>query len=256
MRKLATTLFALGLCAAFAASASATVLLSEGFSYPNGDLVPNGGWATHSGAASDVTMSSGRAVATMYNAAFDKDDNKSFAAQSTSTPTYACFEVTIPDPGGSPRPNYFAHLKDAGTTNFLARVYVLPSGPTGFTFGISVSSSSSTVLPVAWGSTLSYGTRYFVVIKYDPAISRATLWVNPASEASTSVSHTNTTTAISISTFALRQSNSVPTGLSGGSVGWTASVDNVGVGTTFSDACFQVTPATNSTWGGVKLHYR
>jgi hypothetical protein len=192
----------------------------------------------------------------MYNAAFDKDDNKSFAAQSTSTPTYACFEVAIPDPGGSPKPNYFAHLKDATATNFFARVYVLPLGATGFTFGISISSTSATVLPVPWGSALSYNTRYFVVIKYDPAANTAKLWVNPVTEASTSVSHINTTTAAAISSFALRQSNSLPTGMSGGAVGWVASVDNVGVGTTFSDACFQVTPAKSSTWGQIKQIYR
>jgi hypothetical protein len=251
-------LAALALCAAFASTSSATVLLSEGFSYGNGDLVPNGGWATHSGAASDVQVNTGRAVATMWLASADKDDNKTFTARTTSDVTYACFEATVPDPGGSPKPNYFAHFKDTGTSSFLARVYVLPSGATGFTFGITISSSSATVLPVPWGSTLSYGTRYFVVIKYDPAANQAKLWVNPVNEASTSVTHSPTpaATAVAISAFALRQSNSAPTGVTGGTAGWTVSVDNLGVGTTFDDACFQVTPTRGATWGQVKTLYR
>jgi hypothetical protein len=256
MKKLATSLLALAAVAAFAIPAHATTLLSEPFSYPDGNLAGNGGWTTHSGSASDISVTGARALATEWNAAFDKDDNTTFAAQSTSVPTYACFQVTIPDPGGSPKPNYFAHLKDASATIFLARLYVLPSGATGFTFGITVSSSSATVLPVPWGSALTYGAQYNVVIKYDPTTSTATLWVNPVNEASTNVSHTNTTTAAAISSFALRQSNSAPTGVTGGSVGWVAYVDNVGVGTTFNDACYQVTPTKSNTWGQLKVIYR
>src|SRR5262245_14426350 len=100
MRKTAISLFVLGIAAvAFAATASATVLLSEGFSYPNGNLAGNGTWLTHSGAGTDIQVVSGRANGNMANA---PDDNASFAAQPTTAPTYACFEVTIPDPGGSP----------------------------------------------------------------------------------------------------------------------------------------------------------
>jgi hypothetical protein len=33
-------------------------------------------------------------------------------------------------------------------------------------------------------------------------------------------------------------------------------VDNLGVGTMFDDACFQVTPTKGSTWGQLKVRYK
>jgi len=259
MRKTVIALLALASTAAFlAAPASATVLLSEGFAYSDGNLVPNGGWATHSGAGGiDIQVVSSRAVGNMNNA---PDDNRSFTAQPTTAPTYACFEVTIPNPNGSPHPNYFAHLKDTGTSNLFARVYVVPVGASGFTFGLTFGATSATVAPVPWSaSSLNYDTPYQIVIKYDPASVTATMWVNPASEASPSISHTGTGSGISISSFALRQSASAPTlpsGYPAGSVWWTYSVDNVGAGTTFNDACYQATPTKGSTWGEIKSIYR
>jgi hypothetical protein len=254
MRKIATILLALAFCVAFAGIASATVLLTEGFSYANGNLVPNGGWATHSGSGTDVQVLGGRAQGNMNNA---PDDNVSFTAQTATAKTYACFEVMIPDPGGSPHPNYFAHLKDSGTSNFAARVYVLPAGASGFTFGLTASSTSTTVQPVPWSTTpLSYGTTYFITIMYDASAGSAQLWVNPVNEFSPSITATSTSTGFLISSFALRQSSSLPTGVTGGAVWWNYSVDNVGVGTTFSDACYQVTPTRGTTWGQLKTLYR
>ena len=124
MRKTTIALLALALAVPFAAStASATVLVSEGFSYANGNLVPNGGWANYSGTGTDVLIQSGRAVGDGNNA---PDDHILFPAQPTNSTTYACFEVTIPDPLGAPKPIYFAELKDAGSANLVSRVYVLP----------------------------------------------------------------------------------------------------------------------------------
>lgn len=260
MRKIATSLLALALCAAFAGAASATVLMSEGFTYPDGNLVPNGGWATHSGTGTDIQVLAGRAIGNMANA---PDDNRAFPAQPTTSSTYACFEVTIPDPGGSPKAVYFAHLKDTGTTNFFSRVYVLPvAGSNGFTFGLSFASTSTTTVgAVPWStSSLSYNTPYVIVIKYDPVSLTSTMWVNPAGEGSPSISQTGTGTGIAISSFALRQSSTAaaqpPTSVPSGTANFTFSLDNLGVGTTFSDACYQYTPTKSSSWGQVKVLYR
>ena len=56
MRKTAIMLLALGLAAAAAAPAFAVSLMTESFTYPNGNLVPNGGWATHSGTGTDIQV--------------------------------------------------------------------------------------------------------------------------------------------------------------------------------------------------------
>ena len=259
MRKITTSLLALALCTGLAGSVSATVLMSEGFGYANGNLVPNGGWANFSGAATDIQVTSGRAVGSGPNA---NDDHKLFAVQPTTSKTYACFEVVIPAVVGAPKPIYFAMLKDGGTSIFVSRVYVLPITG-GWTFGISHSSTNTTTAGVTpWSaSTLAYDTRYFIVIDYDPVAKSSRLWVNPVNELSTSVTNTNAAAAaVGVAGFGLRQSASAsalpPSPSYVGAADWGFSVDNLGVGTTFDDACFQVTPTKGSTWGQVKVRYK
>ena len=59
-----------------------------------------------------------------------------------------------------------ALLSDGGSSNLMARVYVMPvAGSTGnFTFGISVySCASPACTPVAWTGTLAFNTTYNLV---------------------------------------------------------------------------------------------
>lgn len=263
MKKIATTLMAACLLGAMLAGpASAVILVSEGFSYPNGNLVPNGGWANYSGANVDIQVANGRAVggAVPNN---QNDDHILFAAQPTNAKTYACFEVMIPTPAaaGAPKAIYFASLKDAGATNLVSRVYVLPLAGGGWTFGLSHSSTSATVGVVAWPNALNYDTSYRLVVNYDPGLKTSTLWVNANVESDPSVSITNSATAaLAVSGFGLRQSNSASTLPASpsyaGTVDWNFSVDNLGVGTSFNDACYQVTPTHGATWGKIKTLYR
>jgi hypothetical protein len=242
MRKTAIGFVSMALIAMATAPAFSAVLMSEGFSYANGNLVPNGGWATHSGTGTDIQVASGRAVVDMNSA---PDDNKTFAAQGATGKTYYCLEVLIPAITGSPRLNYFAHLKDTGTVNFAGRLGVAPSG-TGFTFAVG---STAFTTPTSWTSQLAYGTSYRVVISYDAATGTSEMWVNPANELSPKVTSTGTP-GTNVSAFALRESNT------GTGTLWKASVDNVGVGTTFNDACTQITPTQSDTWGRLKMRYR
>ena len=82
-----------------------------------------------------------------------------------------------------------------------------------------------------------------------------------ASEVSTSVTNVNAAiAALAVSGFGLRQSASASTLPASpsyaGTADWGFSVANLGVGTTFIDACGQITPAKTSTWGHVKSLYR
>jgi hypothetical protein len=258
MRKTAIGFVAAALIAIAAAPSFATVLLSESFTYPNGDGLLMHGWVpTGANVGTDITVLAGRANGDCANT---PDDNKGFAAQTGLT--YCCFEVMIPDPGGSPKTIYFQHNSDGGASNFGARVYVMPTavGATTFTFAISHSSTNAGVGVVPWTATsLSYGVSYRVVTKYDPANNTSTLWVNPANESSTSVSQIGTASIASVSAVCLRQSATaatLPAGTPSGSANWKFSVDNLGVGTTFNDACAQITPTSNPTWGQVKMIYR
>ena len=259
MKRLATLAALLALSAT---PSFATVLLSDSFTYPNGDLSVNAPWAVYSGTPpTDIQVSAGRVVINHNNA---PDDHALFTVQSTSTKTYACFDVIVPNPGGAPKPVYFFELKDNGASNLVSRVYVLNSGA-GFVFGVSHSTTSATVGLTPWGSVLTYGTKYNVVVNYDPVNHSSTLWVNPATELSTSVTDANAAIpALAVQGVGFRQSATAATlppaqaSLYAGGVNATVSVDNLGVGTTFTDACaqYQSTPAQRSTWGQVKQIYR
>jgi hypothetical protein len=262
MRKIAIAFLVLGLAASFAVTpASATNLVSESFSYPNGNLVPNGGWANYSGAVTDIQVASGRATGgAIGNPA--NDDHKLFAAQPVTAQTYACFQVIIPAVAGAPKPIYFLELKDAGAANLVSRVYVLPLAGGGWTFGISHSSTSTTVGVTPWTAALSFDTPYVVAINYDPVAKSSTLWVNPVNQASPSVTDANPLIpALAVSGVGLRQSNAASALPASppyaGTTDWNYSVDDLGVGTTFDDACnYGPTQTRSSTWGQVKTLYR
>lgn len=259
MKKLVTTfaLLALGLIAS--TPSMAVTLLTDSFTYPAGNLAGNGGWSTFSGANVDIQVDGlGRATGAGPNA---NDDHVLFAAQSTSSTTYACFDVTIPTIAGQPKPIYFAMLKDAGTSIFVSRLYVLPVAAGGWTLGISHSSTSATVGVTPWTAALSSGVTYHVVINYNPVAKTSTLWVNPANELSPSVTDTNAAAvAVAVQGFGLRQSATAATLPAAppyaGTQDWGFIVDNLGVGTTFAEACEIVTPTQPTTWGSVKGLYR
>jgi hypothetical protein len=249
--KLMTAVLAITALAA-ASPALAVNLLGEPFSYPDGGIVAvsGGNWANHSGTGTDITIVSGTAQGDMLNA---PDDNRTFAAQGVAAKTFACFKVTIPNPGaGTVSTNYFAHFKDTGTSNFMARVFVAPQGAT-FAFGITAGSSTT---PTVWPTALNYGQSYYVVIDYDAAAGTSDLWVDPTVESDPKVSSSLPAgaTGIAVSAFALRESS---TQTPAGSLRWKFIVDDLGVGTTFSDACYSgPTPTKGSTWGRLKAIYR
>jgi len=260
MRRTAIACVSLGLASfALTAPASATVLMSETFTYANGNLVPNGGWSTHSGSGVDIQVSSGKIQGNNLNA---PDDNKTFTPQPVTGKTYACFQITIPTPGAPPDSNYIAHFMDATTTNFFARVWVGAAGATlasGFKFGISSTTCAcnQNCVPTWWASALNYDQLYTVTISYNGANGVAELWVDAANELSTKITNTATAATGQMQKFAFRQSSSPPTSCPSGNFDWKYTVDNLGVGTTFTDACNGgPTPARQSTWGQLKVIYK
>jgi hypothetical protein len=242
--------------------ASAGSLLTETFTYPDGDLTANATWSVFSGTPpTDIKVVSGRAVGTGANI---PDDQTQFTPQLTTAKTYYCFGVTISDPGGAPKAVYFAMLKDATTSNFVARCYVLPLTAGGWTFGLSSSSTNTTLATITpWSTTsLNYGQEYRIVVNYDAPNHAATMWVDANSEADPSITSVNTAIPSNpVQSFCLRQSGSASTFIpnavfNAGAVNWTYSVDNLGVGTSMVDACDVITPVDHTTWGRVKTIYR
>jgi len=263
MRKTATSILAGLVFTAFASAAMAGSLLTETFTYPDGDLITNAGWSSYSGAgAGDIAVSSGQAIGKTVQ--FPDDHRALTSARLASDKTYFCFNVSIADPGGAPKLVYFAELKDAGSSLIVGRTYVVPLSIGGFTFGVSTTSTNTTTQSVTpWSLvSLNYGQTYKVVVAYDGTAKNATLWVDPVNDASPNVVDSNAGAAsVAVTHFGLRQSNSasafVPNpNFNGGGVDWVYTVDNVGVGVSMADACDAIVPAGKTTWGKIKSIYR
>jgi hypothetical protein len=203
----------------------ASVLFSDNFSsYTNGNLVGQGGWAAFSAAGSTPVQVSGGSISLDQGAGSREDvDHDLGATLGTGDTWYYSMNVDVT---ANSSLVYFAMFLQ-GTGNFEGKLFVAPSTVGGdFVFGITGSASAA---PTTWGTGLSFGTDYQIVVSYDFDTTNATLWVDPTSQSSTSVSNIGSfddaATAI-----AFRQgtgSTSIQT------------IGNLIVGTTFGD----VTPA-------------
>ncbi len=157
MHKTVHALLALSSAAILASPALATNFVSEPFSYLNGNLVPNGGWATSSGIGTDIQVIGNYAEGDMNQV---RADELAFPAQGLTGVTYSSFRVRILQPvSGVPRRNYFAHMKDTGTSNARAKIWVMGAGSstTTFYFGVSVAGTHPATLRVSAATTR--GTR-------------------------------------------------------------------------------------------------
>jgi hypothetical protein len=227
---------------ALASPAFAAHFWTDSFTYSDGSLptVSGGLWVRHNGTTLlDPQVISGVAQVNMTQA---PDDSRSFTPRANGDKTYACFRFMLPDPQGAPSSGYFAHFKDAGTFNFVARTFVQPMSP-AYTLGISSYNGAVT----NWPSVLNYGQWYTVIISWDGSTTLAEMWIDPVNESSPKVTAIHTASlAFALQGFALRQ-------FSGNWLGW---VDDVGVGTTFDEACYDVVPTQPTTWGQLKANYR
>ncbi len=205
------------LAAVAATTAQASVLANETFTYNNGNLVGNGGWAAHSGAGSvPVQVTSGAAV--LAQGSLTREDvNLGVTAIGAGQTYYAGFDLT--NAGGN-QTVYFAHFLQ-GASTFRGRVFITAGSSGDFTVGLS----DTATLNQTWATGLTFGTTYRVVVSYDFDTGTNKLWVNPATESSTSLTATGTAST-AVAGFALRQAagNSVQT------------IDNLIVATSFAEA--------------------
>lgn len=249
MRKATIALLSLGLVVALAAPAVAGDLVAETFTYPDGNLTANAAWTAHSGAGAKVIQVGLGKVTLQQSSGSGEDVNTPYTARTATDKTYACFTVSVPTATFTGQ-TYFAHFKDTGTLNFRARVFVVPPAAGG-DYTLALSNDGAGAAPVLWGADLTFGVDYTVVTSYNAATGGAELWVNPANEASTSISQADGDgIGTLISTYAFRQATPAS-----GAVNQI--IDNLGVGTTFDAACTSdPTPNNRSTWGQIKTIYR
>eukprot|EP01108_Squamamoeba_japonica_P000867 TRINITY_DN1317_c0_g1_i7.p1 TRINITY_DN1317_c0_g1~~TRINITY_DN1317_c0_g1_i7.p1 ORF type:complete len:554 (-),score=190.37 TRINITY_DN1317_c0_g1_i7:95-1756(-) len=225
-------LLVFSLCALIA-TGLAELLISEDFDYPDGPLVGNGDWQSHSGAdPNDLLVSSGAALINQ-NGTVAADVNLAFAQQSGVI--YYAADVSVSASASAISGSdfeFFIHFKNAGTI-FRARVDVVSPAMGGdFRFGLSTSGGTAEAFTAV---DLEFGTVYRIVVKYDPVNDQAQLWVDPTAESDPSVSGLTGSGTTTMEAIALRQSSA--------SSDEAVTVDNLAVGTTFAS----VTPPLECT---------
>jgi hypothetical protein len=192
------------------------LLLEEDFDYPNGALVgvDTSPWVTHSGTTNQVNIVAGEVE-------LSQGDSEDVSAMLFGGPygstdggmLYAGFTLTLQTlPAGAG--TYFAHFKGASATAHRGRVFVTSNGATPGAYRVGVSNGSSSVTTEAIiQRDLMPNATYAIMIGYDLASATTRLWLDQANEADPSVAAADSTSAISISAFALRQSFSIEDGM-------------------------------------------
>jgi hypothetical protein len=183
------------------------VIVTDNFTYADGSLVPNGGWANHSGTAGDMLVASGQVVVEHGT----PSEDASLAFTPVTGNIYYAIDFSVDDLGAPYSSagtdfEYFAHFKN-GATNFSARVDIVP--PTGGgDYSVGISSDQSTADAV-WATDLTYGVTYRATVRYDQDANIAELWIDASSSSDTSILGADQPDpGDSVESFALRQSDS------------------------------------------------
>lgn len=233
MKKSLYLIVTIGVLVASSMTAFGQVIAFDNFDYPDGSLVPNGGWANHSGNAGDLLVASGRVV--VQHGVPSEDANLGFAPVSGFI--YFGIDFTVPDLGSPYSGNdneYFAHFREA--FNFSARLDVVEAMGGG-DFSVGIASDDSTADAI-WATDLSYGTTYRAVVGYDQDANIAQLWIDASVFGDTSIfGDDKPDPGDSVVSFALRQSDS--------SMNEAVLVDGLVIGRRFDDVVNAVPePAT------------
>jgi hypothetical protein len=219
----------------FTSAAPAAILIHETFEHPNGNLVgqtptpgPGAVWTAHSGAGAKPIQVSGGVATVVQSTGSGEDINTAWTpALSAGQTVYAGFDLTVS--GSTFNNTNFAHFNRTATT-FNGRLWLAPTVPAGSGYRLAVSGDNSITDAdgeAFWGSNLTPGEQYRVVVAFGFDSQDSTLWVDPTSESSTSVVATDGSFSDALIAFAFRQaSDSVSTQV----------FDNLIVATTFDEA--------------------
>lgn len=188
----------------------AEVLLYDDFSYPDGNItnVSNGLWTRHSGSGGDSMVFGGKYE--IDQARFD-DVSRAFTQPNAGEKIYTSFTLNVsqlPSAAGT----YFAHFKDDGAFNYLARVHIVATNtvvPGTYRLGIANVAGSYSDAVKLFPMDLATNANYQVVVSYDTLNYLSSLQVNPATDTDRTVVADDTVSGTAagaiISTYAFRQ---------------------------------------------------
>ncbi len=203
--------------ATVAGTAEATLIFDEAFSYSDGDVtaVSSGAWVTHSGTTA-ANISSGELQLTYANS---MDVNRVLDTTYSSGTLYYSFSLKMTAlPSGTA--GYFAHFLQTSST-FRDRLWAT-NGVSGYVLGISNNNSPDGLS--LWATELALDTTYLVVVGSDLDTDTTTLWIDPVSSGSTSITKVEATT-VTPTAMAFRQAAGIGT----------MTVDSLKVATEFAD---------------------
>ncbi|MEM1212319.1 MAG: PEP-CTERM sorting domain-containing protein [Planctomycetota bacterium] len=170
------------------ASASASVIATETFTYPDGDLVGNGGWVNQSGTDGTLDVLSGQAVVTQDGGS--EDTELVFASDLDNGLLTAAFDIVVTAPSAMTGTDfeYFIHFSDDTTFSFVGRVDVqTPNGSdAGDDYSLGIATFSSTgeaKLPVDF----TFGDTVAVELAFDFETGLASLSAGGSTVFSTTV---------------------------------------------------------------------
>ena len=203
----------------------AAPLVVENFDYSDGPLVgaPASEWWTHSGTTGQVQIVGGRAFISQSSTediSLNLPGGPYLAATNIDLYTGLILHAKrLPTGTGE----YLAHFKGAGTSGYAGKLFASTNGaaPGFFRLGIAETSNTGTYAT----NQLSINADYLVVLRYALSNANTTLWIEPASEGSPSISATDSGTPGAVLCFGLRESASMGA----------YEIDLLRVGTNFSD---------------------
>lgn len=185
------------------------VIKFDDFARADGPVVDGSGlWLNHSGTFQEaqivnqqlrLTFSGSEDVSTEL-------DSRPYGPSSGAL-LYASFKVTfttLPSSSGS----YFAHFKDDGASNFRCRIFAQTAGAASGAFRLGLANAAAGA-SVVFPRDLALGATYTVVTRYNTATGVSTLWIDPDSEESPSVTATDTPSTMNVHTYAFRQASGI-----------------------------------------------
>lgn len=223
------------------------LLLGDDFGYADGSVVANSAanvpypWVNNTGTAGQLVVTSGKLSMVNTNS---EDIYRWFTnAPITATGGQLIFTRFVVNFSELPTANgvgeYFSHIY-AFSGAYRARLFASTNGATAGKYRISIANGG--FVTTAFPQNLSLGETHVIITRYNTATGESTLWVDPASEASTSVTATDATTSTTVYGISFRQQSGTGT----------MSVDDLLVGSTF-DQVLLVLASSNANLSALTL---
>lgn len=217
---------------------NASVIFNEPFDYPDGTATTNSGglWANNTGTPGQLKIAGG--VLQMLSSQSEDITARLIGSPYTTTSgttLHASFVVnfsTLPTDRG----DYFAHFRETGGAH-RCRIFVSTTNSPAGTFRLGIANNNGNITnAVTLEGDLATGVDHLVVVRYDVTTGISTLWVNPTSESSPSVTATDSASPAAIGSFAFRESAGIGS----------PRVDNLKIGLALADVA-TLAPAVRLT---------